>query len=53
MKYISTLLAGLGLASVTSAASVQGFDVSNYQPNVDMKAAYNGGARFVIIKASS
>ncbi|TQS33457.1 hypothetical protein Golomagni_06198 [Golovinomyces magnicellulatus] len=52
MKYLSTLFAGLGLASVASAATVQGFDVSGYQPNVDMKGAYNGGARFVIIKAT-
>lgn len=32
------------------AASVKGFDISNYQPNVDFAKAYSGGARFVIIK---
>lgn len=34
----------------TRAGSVQGFDISGYQPNVDFRAAYNGGARFVMIK---
>jgi GH25 family lysozyme M1 (1,4-beta-N-acetylmuramidase) len=32
------------------ASSVQGFDISNYQPTVNFQAAYNSGARFVIIK---
>lgn len=32
------------------AASVQGFDISNWQPDVDFEAAYKSGARFVIIK---
>ncbi|EFR05361.1 N,O-diacetylmuramidase [Nannizzia gypsea CBS 118893] len=36
----------------TRAGSVQGFDISSYQPNVDFRAAYNGGARFVMIKAT-
>ena len=31
-------------------ASVQGFDISHYQPDVDFKGAYSSGARFVIIK---
>ena len=31
-------------------ASVTGFDISHYQPNVDFKSAYSSGARFVIIK---
>ena len=39
-------------ASIVAASSVPGFDVSSYQPNVDMKAAYAAGARFVIIKVS-
>jgi GH25 family lysozyme M1 (1,4-beta-N-acetylmuramidase) len=38
----------LGLARAT----VQGFDVSNYQPSVDWSAAYTAGARFVLIKAT-
>ncbi|OKL60973.1 N,O-diacetylmuramidase [Talaromyces atroroseus] len=38
----------LGLASAT----VQGFDVSNYQSSVDWSEAYSSGARFVIIKAT-
>ncbi|KAL8966935.1 MAG: hypothetical protein Q9183_003145 [Haloplaca sp. 2 TL-2023] len=33
-------------------ATVRGFDISNYQPNVNYQAAYNSGARFVIIKAT-
>lgn len=32
------------------AATVKGFDISNYQANVDFSKAYAGGARFVIIK---
>ena len=30
--------------------SVQGFDISNFQHTVGFQAAYNSGARFVIIK---
>ncbi|KAI4141378.1 MAG: hypothetical protein L6R39_005374 [Caloplaca ligustica] len=33
-------------------ATVQGFDISHYQANVNFQAAYNSGARFVIIKAT-
>jgi GH25 family lysozyme M1 (1,4-beta-N-acetylmuramidase) len=32
------------------ASTVQGFDISNYQPTVNFQAAYKSGARFVIIK---
>ena len=39
-------------AELEKRATVQGFDISNYQPNVDFRAAYNSGARFVIIKVS-
>ncbi|KAL2042564.1 hypothetical protein N7G274_005058 [Stereocaulon virgatum] len=51
------LLVALKLVTATPAplekrATVQGFDISNYQPNVNFKAAYNSGARFVIIKAT-
>lgn len=50
MKFATatSFLASLGLAS----AYIQGFDVSDYQPNVDWTAAYNSGARFVFIKVS-
>ncbi|AEO63930.1 glycoside hydrolase family 25 protein [Thermothielavioides terrestris NRRL 8126] len=47
----SALLASLALAAGVKA-TVQGFDISHYQPNVDFAAAYNAGARFVIIKAT-
>ncbi|KAL2785168.1 glycoside hydrolase superfamily [Aspergillus keveii] len=47
MKVIS-LLALPGLAY----AAVQGFDISNWQPNVDYQGAYDSGARFVMIKAT-
>ncbi|KAL4964306.1 lysozyme [Aspergillus stella-maris] len=47
MKTFS-LLALPGLAY----AAVQGFDISNYQSNVDFAGAYNAGARFVMIKAT-
>ena len=33
-------------------SSVKGFDVSGYQPNVDFTSAYEGGLRFVLIKAT-
>ena len=47
MKLSAALcLVGIKLA----AATVQGFDISNYQPSVNFAAAYNSGARFVIIK---
>lgn len=36
----------LGIASAT----IQGFDISNYQGSVDFASAYKSGARFVIIK---
>jgi GH25 family lysozyme M1 (1,4-beta-N-acetylmuramidase) len=51
------LAASLGLASASpthleARSTVQGFDISSYQPNVNFQAAYNAGARFVIIKAT-
>jgi GH25 family lysozyme M1 (1,4-beta-N-acetylmuramidase) len=56
---VSALSIALAL-SIASAAPVttleerisrvQGFDISNYQHTVDFQAAYNSGARFVIIK---
>ncbi|KAF2482548.1 glycoside hydrolase family 25 protein [Neohortaea acidophila] len=49
----------LSLAASAAAAplakrsgTVYGFDVSDYQPNVNMQAAYNSGLRFVFIKAT-
>ena len=48
---------GLAIAAPTGlddlekrVSSVQGFDISNYQPTVNFKGAYASGARFVIIK---
>nr|P00721.1 RecName: Full=N,O-diacetylmuramidase; AltName: Full=Lysozyme CH [Chalara sp.] len=32
--------------------TVQGFDISSYQPSVNFAGAYSAGARFVIIKAT-
>nr|QNJ46219.1 GH25 muramidase [Aspergillus sp.] len=49
-------ISGLATALPTKLAArystVQGFDVSNYQPNVDFSAAKSAGAEFVIIKAT-
>ncbi|KAM7211971.1 glycoside hydrolase family 25 protein [Rhypophila decipiens] len=47
----SFILAGTALVGAAQAA-VQGFDVSHYQSSVNFAAAYNSGARFVIIKAT-
>jgi hypothetical protein len=35
---------------LSRADGVQGFDISNYQADVDYQGAYDSGARFVIIK---
>lgn len=40
------------LFATVASASVQGFDISGYQPNVDFAGAYAAGARFVMIKVS-
>lgn len=45
-----TFIAGLASIVNVATATVAGFDISNYQPNVDFKKAYADGARFVIIK---
>lgn len=56
MKFSSLVVASiLGFAAATPAslekrATVQGFDISGYQPTVDFAGAYASGARFVIIK---
>ncbi|KNG82730.1 N,O-diacetylmuramidase [Aspergillus nomiae NRRL 13137] len=46
------LTAAAGLSLEATAETVQGFDISNHQATVDFKAAYNDGARFVMIKAT-
>jgi hypothetical protein len=46
---VSTLAVSASLVGLAKA-TVQGFDISSYQPNVDFSAAYSSGARFVIIK---
>lgn len=45
----SALLASVALATAVQA-TVQGFDVSNWQSSVNFAGAYSSGARFVIIK---
>lgn len=58
MKYIITTI--ISCISIVSAApaglavrdTVQGFDISHYQSNVDFTGAYNAGLRFVMIKAT-
>jgi len=54
MKFLVFITIAFGIASAAPLekrdASVQGFDISNYQPSVDFQSAYNSGARFVIIK---
>lgn len=47
----STIPAILALAAAAQA-TVQGFDISHYQPTVNYAGAYASGARFVIIKVS-
>ena len=49
---LSALIHPAAPAPLEKRATVQGFDISHYQPNVDFKGAYNSGARFVIIKVS-
>lgn len=46
---VSTLAISASLVGLAKA-TVQGFDISSYQPNVDFSSAYSSGARFVIIK---
>ncbi|KAE8334020.1 glycoside hydrolase superfamily [Aspergillus sergii] len=46
------LTATAGLSLKATSDTVQGFDISNHQATVDFKAAYNDGARFVMIKAT-
>lgn len=46
----SAVATSIALGTSAALAYVQGFDVSDYQGTVDFTAAYNSGARFVIIK---
>ena len=48
----ATLAAALPTTLTPRASTVQGFDISSYQPTVDFASAYSSGARFVIIKAT-
>ncbi|GFP54440.1 hypothetical protein ACSS6W_002235 [Trichoderma asperelloides] len=52
MRSIVSIAAGISILSSIASASVQGFDISHYQPTVNFKQAYSDGARFVIIKAT-
>lgn len=50
MKTVACFTAAIGIFAATASASVQGFDISHYQPTVNFAKAYSDGARFVIIK---
>lgn len=50
MKTIASIAIGVAALASVASASVQGFDISHYQPTVDFAKAYSDGARFVIIK---
>lgn len=58
MKQFALSLLSASLVAANPAAlgkradSVQGFDISGYQTNVDFAGAYDAGARFVMIKVS-
>jgi hypothetical protein len=47
----SAAIATIAALAATAQATVQGFDISSYQPSVNFKSAKAGGAGFVIIKA--
>lgn len=49
MKSVAFFAVLASMANLATA-TVAGFDISHYQPNVDFKKAYADGARFVIIK---
>lgn len=46
----AAFLSGVASLAGIASATVAGFDISHYQPNVNFAQAYAGGARFVIIK---
>lgn len=52
MKYTSATVALLASLTGLASSTIQGFDVSHYQSSVDWSAAYSGGLRFVMIKAT-
>lgn len=47
---MKTAIFSLLVVAGVAQASVQGFDISNYQGNVNFAGAYSSGARFVMIK---
>lgn len=47
---VTSILGFAAASPLEKRATVQGFDISNYQPNVNFAGAYASGARFVIIK---
>ncbi|MDI1492709.1 MAG: hypothetical protein OHK93_004491 [Ramalina farinacea] len=52
LLFLSALTVAAPTTPIEKRATVQGFDLSHYQANVDFQGAYNDGARFVIIKAT-
>lgn len=50
LLFLSALTVAAPTTPIEKRATVQGFDLSHYQANVDFQGAYNDGARFVIIK---
>ena len=54
MKFTKILMASTValFAMPASAATVEGFDISNYQTKVDFAGAFKDGLRFVMIKAT-
>ncbi|KAI4086880.1 MAG: hypothetical protein LQ344_007206 [Seirophora lacunosa] len=51
-SFLAICASVVAAASIEERATVQGFDISHYQASVNFGAAYNSGARFVIIKAT-
>lgn len=49
---LPTLSLAAPVENLEKRATVQGFDISHYQANVNFAGAYSSGARFVIIKAT-
>lgn len=49
---VASILGFAAAGPLEKRSTVQGFDISNYQPNVNFAGAYSAGARFVIIKAT-
>lgn len=46
----AALALAAALVGIARAGTVQGFDISGWQPTVNFAAAYKSGARFVMIK---